>query len=60
MDNKQDITITINVNMTRLDADTLAEFLHEMIHNIMKLDAVISYTIDAEGENQLPFMIGED
>lgn len=59
MSDKQDITITINVNMSRNDADTLAEFLHEMIHDIMKLEAVVSYTLDAEGENQLPFVIGE-
>ena len=58
--NKQDITITINVNMPRIDADKLAEFLHEMIVDTMHLDAVVSYTIDADGENQLPYVIGEE
>lgn len=57
---EQNITITINVRMARNDADTLAEFLHEMIRNMMKIDVVVSYTIDADGAGQLPFAIGEE
>jgi hypothetical protein len=58
--NKQDITITINVNMLRIDADKLAEFLHEMIVDMMHIEAIVSYKIDVDGENQLPYVIGEE
>jgi hypothetical protein len=60
MMSKQDITITINVNLARINADNLAEFLHEMIVDMMHIEAIVSYKIDVDGENQLPYVIGEE
>lgn len=61
MDDKQDITITINVRMARNDADTLAEFLHEMIRDMMKIETVVSYVIDADNSAHImPTFIGEE
>lgn len=54
MDDKQDITVTMQISLPKQEAMTLTEFLQYLL-NTMKIEGIVSYTIeDKENEPKIP------